>query len=227
MAPPTSSGGQRWHRIQRGAQPDPASNLTAEVADTSRGPVEFARVGDPPYILFLHGSPGGYDQGVGNDDFSGVGIRHHQRVATRLPAHASVDGSEHGGAGGCDGGVARRPRRRSGGATRRLRAAVRPRSSSRRVTRTGRPPCCSAVRSPSIYVVDSIARMADAPARVGGVPPRTDLGHGTFPQGLNRGHAPRREHVRQACTQAHRNRDRQLSRTTRPHARKSPRVGPG
>ena len=46
----------------------------ADVAETSRGPVEFARMGDSPYILFLHGSPGGYDQGVGNDDFSGVGF---------------------------------------------------------------------------------------------------------------------------------------------------------
>ena len=58
----------------KGRATEPASNVAAEVADTSRGPVEFARVGNPPYILFLHGSPGGYDQGVGNDDFSGVGF---------------------------------------------------------------------------------------------------------------------------------------------------------
>ena len=46
----------------------------SEVAETSRGPVEFARVGEPPYILFFHGSPGGYDQGVSNDDFAGAGF---------------------------------------------------------------------------------------------------------------------------------------------------------
>ena len=46
----------------------------SEVAETSRGSVEFARVGEPPYILFFHGSPGGYDQGVSNDDFAGVGF---------------------------------------------------------------------------------------------------------------------------------------------------------
>ena len=46
----------------------------SEVAETSRGPVEFARVGEPPYILFFHGSPGGHDQGVSNDDFAGAGF---------------------------------------------------------------------------------------------------------------------------------------------------------
>lgn len=46
----------------------------SELAETSRGPVEFVRIGEPPYILFFHGSPGGYDQGAGTDDFAAAGF---------------------------------------------------------------------------------------------------------------------------------------------------------
>ena len=46
----------------------------SEVAETSRGPVEFARVGDAPYILFCHGTPGGYDQGLGNAELAAAGF---------------------------------------------------------------------------------------------------------------------------------------------------------
>ena len=35
-----------------------------EIAETARGPVEFQRRGEPPYILFLHGTPGGHNQGI-------------------------------------------------------------------------------------------------------------------------------------------------------------------
>jgi hypothetical protein len=36
----------------------------SEIADTSGGPIEFVRRGSPPYVVLLHGTPGGYDQGV-------------------------------------------------------------------------------------------------------------------------------------------------------------------
>ncbi|MHA2142470.1 MAG: hypothetical protein ACXADD_13305, partial [Candidatus Thorarchaeota archaeon] len=35
----------------------------SEVATTSRGEMEYILKGSGPVILFLHGSPGGYDQG--------------------------------------------------------------------------------------------------------------------------------------------------------------------
>jgi pimeloyl-ACP methyl ester carboxylesterase len=37
----------------------------AEVLDTDRGPVQFAREGQGPPVLVVHGGPGGYDQGLG------------------------------------------------------------------------------------------------------------------------------------------------------------------
>ena len=36
----------------------------SEVADTSRGPIEFALSGSPPFVMQLHGTPGGYDQSI-------------------------------------------------------------------------------------------------------------------------------------------------------------------
>lgn len=47
-------------RVRRLAQ------LTAgsELADTSCGPIEFARSGSSPFVMQLHGTPGGYDQGT-------------------------------------------------------------------------------------------------------------------------------------------------------------------
>ncbi|MFT7654070.1 MAG: pimeloyl-ACP methyl ester carboxylesterase [Candidatus Azotimanducaceae bacterium] len=39
-------------------------NAGSEVADTRAGPIEFVRSGSPPYVLQLHGTPGGYDQSV-------------------------------------------------------------------------------------------------------------------------------------------------------------------
>ena len=32
----------------------------AEVVETARGPVEFQRRGEAPYVLVLHGTPGGH-----------------------------------------------------------------------------------------------------------------------------------------------------------------------
>ncbi|MHA2117168.1 MAG: alpha/beta fold hydrolase, partial [Candidatus Thorarchaeota archaeon] len=39
-------------------------NENSEVATTSRGEIEYILKGSGPAILFLHGSPGGYDQGT-------------------------------------------------------------------------------------------------------------------------------------------------------------------
>lgn len=39
-------------------------NETSEVVTTSRGAIEYILNGSGPVILFLHGSPGGYDQGT-------------------------------------------------------------------------------------------------------------------------------------------------------------------
>lgn len=36
----------------------------AQVADTAAGPIEYATLGEGPAVLVLHGSPGGYDQGL-------------------------------------------------------------------------------------------------------------------------------------------------------------------
>ena len=41
-----------------------ALNENSEVATTSRGEIEYVLKGSGPVILFLHGSPGGYDQGT-------------------------------------------------------------------------------------------------------------------------------------------------------------------
>ena len=36
----------------------------SEVAETPRGPIEYARSGSPPFVMQLHGTPGGYDQSI-------------------------------------------------------------------------------------------------------------------------------------------------------------------
>ena len=36
-------------------------NAASEVVETARGPVEFARHGDPPYVLIIHGTPQGHN----------------------------------------------------------------------------------------------------------------------------------------------------------------------
>ena len=45
-----------------------------EIAETARGSVEFQRRGEPPYILFLHGTPGGHNQGIFAEDFAQEGF---------------------------------------------------------------------------------------------------------------------------------------------------------
>ncbi|MEM7018629.1 MAG: alpha/beta hydrolase [Pseudomonadota bacterium] len=36
----------------------------SEVAETSRGLIEFVQSGSPPFVMQLHGTPGGYDQSI-------------------------------------------------------------------------------------------------------------------------------------------------------------------
>jgi len=38
--------------------------IGSEVADTSLGPIEYAQSGSPPWVVQLHGTPGGYDQSI-------------------------------------------------------------------------------------------------------------------------------------------------------------------
>lgn len=38
-------------------------NRGSEVAETARGPMEYHTEGSAPFVLFVHGGPGGYDQG--------------------------------------------------------------------------------------------------------------------------------------------------------------------
>ena len=45
-----------------------------EIAETARGPVEFQRRGEPPYILVLHGTPGGHNQSFFAEDFEREGF---------------------------------------------------------------------------------------------------------------------------------------------------------
>lgn len=48
-------------------------NRDSVIADTLKGPVEYHRRGEAPYILFLHGTPGGHNQGLFADDFERAG----------------------------------------------------------------------------------------------------------------------------------------------------------
>jgi pimeloyl-ACP methyl ester carboxylesterase len=47
----------------------------SEVVDTAAGPIEIARTGSPPYVIHLHGTPGGYDQGLSlSEPFTQAGL---------------------------------------------------------------------------------------------------------------------------------------------------------
>ena len=51
-----SSGKWREMRLQQ-------LHATSEVVATARGPMEFARTGEAPFVLQFHGTPGGHDAG--------------------------------------------------------------------------------------------------------------------------------------------------------------------
>lgn len=51
-----------WVRAEVAHQNEIVSH--SQIADTAKGPVEYARVGEGPPILGIHGGPGGYDQGI-------------------------------------------------------------------------------------------------------------------------------------------------------------------
>lgn len=49
-------------------------NAASEVVETARGPVEFARHGDPPYVLILHGTPQGHNASFIGEPFEAAGF---------------------------------------------------------------------------------------------------------------------------------------------------------
>ena len=49
-------------------------NAASEVVETARGPVEFARRGDPPYVLILHGTPQGHHASFVGEPFEAAGF---------------------------------------------------------------------------------------------------------------------------------------------------------
>ena len=61
-------GYARW-RARRIAELEGGS----EVVETARGPVELARRGEPPFVLLLHGGPGGHDQAFPADPLHRAG----------------------------------------------------------------------------------------------------------------------------------------------------------
>ena len=53
-----SFGYDKWRSVRLDAL-----NAASEVVDTPRGPVEFVREGEAPFVLQFHGTPGGHDAG--------------------------------------------------------------------------------------------------------------------------------------------------------------------
>ena len=49
-------------------------SAASEVAETSRGPVEFARHGDAPYVLIFHGTPQGHHASFMGEPFEAAGF---------------------------------------------------------------------------------------------------------------------------------------------------------
>ena len=49
-------------------------NAASQVAETSSGPVEFARHGDPPYVLIFHGTPQGHNASFIGEPFEAEGF---------------------------------------------------------------------------------------------------------------------------------------------------------
>ena len=51
-----------------------ALNAASEVIETARGPVEFARRGEPPYVLIMHGTPQGHNASFIGEPFEEAGF---------------------------------------------------------------------------------------------------------------------------------------------------------
>ena len=49
-------------------------DAAAEVVETARGAVEFARRGEPPYVVLLHGTPGGHTASILGEPFEAAGF---------------------------------------------------------------------------------------------------------------------------------------------------------
>ena len=49
-------------------------NAASEVVETARGPVEFARRGEAPYVMILHGTPGGHPASFLGEPFEAAGF---------------------------------------------------------------------------------------------------------------------------------------------------------
>lgn len=63
------------------------ADVAAVVADTSQGPIEYTDTGAGPPMLFLHGSPGGCDQGVLMSRFL---AGHHRIIAISRPGYLNT-----------------------------------------------------------------------------------------------------------------------------------------
>lgn len=68
----------------------------SQVVETSHGPVEYATLGDDPPVLVIHGSGGGYDQGLllakafGGEGFRWISPSRFGYLRSPLPADAST-----------------------------------------------------------------------------------------------------------------------------------------
>ena len=59
---------------QRRAKAIERLNAASEVVETARGPVEFARRGDAPYVVIFHGTPQGHNASIFGERFQAAGF---------------------------------------------------------------------------------------------------------------------------------------------------------
>ena len=59
---------------QRRAKAIERLNAASEVNETARGPVEFARRGDAPYVVIFHGTPQGHNASIFGERFEAAGF---------------------------------------------------------------------------------------------------------------------------------------------------------
>ena len=85
----------------------------AHVAATAVGPIQYAERGHGPAALSVHGTPGGYDQGLVGLEFASTALR---LIAPSRPGYLGTPLSTRADsrpAGRCPGRPARRPRDRT------------------------------------------------------------------------------------------------------------------